>query len=107
MTTRLPNGEASPIPIRVPIVEAWHLKPDAETEIGESILPAPLRTITVDEAREEVVTLEIVGSYGFDSQAYELDLTPSGADELALWLIRRAEEARTEIRTARWKKRQA
>jgi hypothetical protein len=89
----------------IPIVEAWHVEQRGEPDYRETPHPASLHTITVDEARDEVVTLELAGSHGVGTQTYEIDLSPSGADELALWLIRRAEEARAEIRTARWEKR--
>lgn len=105
MNTRLPNAEASPLPMPIPIVEAWHLLSDDEADSWESAHDVALQTISILEARDEVVTLEMVGRPGLAYQSYELDLTPSGADELALGLIRRAEEARAEIRTARWKKR--
>jgi len=101
MEPQPPDAAFAQLPAPIALLASWQLETDREAGIGHTIRDASLEAIGVDEAREGVVTLEVTGNLGAGFQAYELDVTPSGADELALWLIRRAVEARAEIRQLR------
>ena len=50
--------------------------------------------LTLEDARDRRVTVGYAGWRGDDTHYYEIDLTPTAAEELALRLIRRAHEIR-------------
>ncbi len=51
--------------------------------------------MTIENARDGMVTVGIAGYFGDDTHLYEIDLAPTAAEELALRLTRRAHGIRS------------
>jgi hypothetical protein len=82
------------MPPDIPIAEVRYYPPMAEQENGHHWHTIPITVLTLEDAREKRVTVGYAGWRGDDTHYYEIDLTPTAAEELALRLIRRAHEVR-------------
>ena len=81
------------MPPPLPVEELRYYPTDAEVRKGNRWHTIPVEAVTIESARDGTVTVGISGYFGNDdAHLYELDLTPSAAERLALRLVRRAHD---------------
>jgi hypothetical protein len=83
------------MPPILPIEELRYYPPTAEVRRGDRWHTIPVEAVTIEHAREGMVTVGIAGYFEDDAHLYEVDLAPRAAEELALRLLRRAYDIRS------------
>ena len=85
------------MPPTLPIAEARFYPATAQVRSGQRWHTVPVEVVTIESARVGMVTVGLAGYFGeHDGHLYEVDLTPSAAEQLALRLVRRAHDIRTD-----------
>ena len=92
---RAVNPGLMPPPLTVE--ELRHYPTPAEVMKGHRWHTIAVDAVTIENAREGMVTIGITGYFGADdAHLYEIDLAPGAAEELALRLVLRARDVRRE-----------